>query len=130
MMHLVSSEDTCDVLNEAHMTTGHVRHDEMSEELMNKLYISQGSLEVVKFLCIAFQHKCNQQSTSMVLFSQDYSSHGHIYLIAVKSIPGDSYKWIMICQVHPIKDFILLPQSSRSAARSAIPVASYLSTVR
>ncbi|KAG1682661.1 KRAB-A domain-containing protein 2 [Nymphon striatum] len=124
LLYYVHIEETYDIINRAHVATGHGGRDRMLKEITRKYCnITRDSVELFKSLCIHCQRKRKRPTTKGVvvrpILSKDFTSRGQVDLVDMKSLPQGAYKWILVYQDHLTKFCVLRPLTSKRAAEVA-----------
>lgn len=116
----VTIEDTFDIINRAHLSTGHGGRDRMLKELQKKYAnITTKSVELLKTLCKECQKKTKRPMTKGIvvrpILTKDFASRGQVDLIDMQSMEHLNYKWIMVYQDHLTKFCVLRSLTSKRA---------------
>ena len=124
-LYYVSIEDTFDIIQRAHIATGHGGRDRMHKEITRKYAnITIWTLGIFKSFCLECQKKKKKpKATGIVvrpILSEDFLSRGQVDLIDMQSMPANGHKWIMVYQDHLTKFCVLRALSSKRAAGVAI----------
>ena len=117
-------EDTYDIINKAHIETGHGSRDRMLKRLGQKYAnITSDAVELFKSYCRVDQEKKKRPKTTGVvvrpILSSEFNSRSQVDLVDMQLSPQGQFKWIMIYQCHLTKFVILRPLTSKRAAEVA-----------
>ena len=123
-VYYVTIEDTYDIIQKTHISTGHGGRDRMLKHIKEKYAnITKDSLELFKSYCVVCQEKRNFPKTKGVvvkpILSSEFNSRAQVDLIDMQSLPQGQYKWIMVYQCHLTKFVVLRPLTSKRAAAVA-----------
>ena len=120
----VPIEDTFDVIQHAHIRTGHGGRDRMYK-YVSKTYanITAWVLETFKSFCLECQKKKNRPTAMGIvvrpILSEDFNTRGQVDIIDYQTNEACGYKYIMVYQDHLTKFCVLRPLISKHAAEVA-----------
>ena len=121
-IYYATIEDTYDIINKAHIETGHGGRDRMLKHLGQKYAnIVTDAVELFKPYCRVCQEKKKRpKATGVVvrpILSSEFNSRSQVHLVDVQSSPQRQFKWIMVYQCHLTK--FVRPLTSKRAAEVA-----------
>lgn len=124
VLYYVTIEETFDVINRAHLATGHGGRDRMAKHLHEKYAnITMESLTLFKDSCTQCQEKKKRPICKGVvvrpILTKEFASRGQVDLVDMQSLPRGDCKWILNYQDHLTKFCVLRALSSKRAAEVA-----------
>ena len=123
-LYFATIEETFDIIERAHIATGHGGRDKVIEEI-NKKYANttQDAITLFKSMCIECQRKQKRTTTKGIvvkpILSKDISSRAQGDLIDMPSMCQCQHKWVMVYQYHLTTFCILRPLTSKRASEVA-----------
>ena len=111
-LYYVSIQDTYDIIQRAHIATGHGGRDRMHKDITRKYAnITIWTLGIFKSFCLECQkNKKKRTATGIVvrsILSEDILSRGKVGITNMQSMPANVHKWIMVYQDHLTKYCVL-----------------------
>ncbi|XP_043485342.1 KRAB-A domain-containing protein 2-like [Leptopilina heterotoma] len=126
--YIVPAEEIFDILEAAHIATGHGGRDRMLSETSKK-YANITRETITKFLsmCETCHQKKVKRKRGLVfkpILHKEMNSRCQVDLIDLQSQADNNYKFVMVYQDHLTKFVILRPLSSKRAAEIITELAS------
>ena len=121
--YYVTKEEIFDILNEAHIDTGHGGRNRMYKEVQKKYKnITQEHISLYLSICTSCLNKSSVPKKGVVVMPmvfRDMNSRGQVDLIDMQSQADGEFKWILVYQDHLTKFVQLRATQPKRAAEVA-----------